>query len=234
MEKKKGSAKVRKKRALSREHPESEAALRERSLRIIDILKKTYPDARCALDFKSPLEILVATILSAQCTDARVNIVTKELFKKYKLPKDYLKVTAEELEKEIHSTGFYRQKAKSIRGCCEALVQKYNGEVPRDMDSLTSLPGVGRKTANVVMGECFDWPAITVDTHMSRVAARLGLTREDDPVKIEMDLRIIIPESECTLFTHRIINHGRKICAARKPQCAICPLSELCPSAGKL
>lgn len=220
--------------ASARNYRESEKALKARALKIVNILKETYPEAKCALEFSSPLEILVATILSAQCTDVRVNIVTKELFKKYKSPKDYLAVPQEELEKDIHSTGFYRQKAKSIRGCSEAIVAAHGGKVPADMDSLTALPVVGRKTANVVMGECFGWPAITVDTHMGRVAARLALTKESDPVKIEMDLRKVIPEDECTLFTHRVITHGRQICAARKPQCAICPLSDLCPSSGKI
>lgn len=212
---------------------ESAKARAARALAIIEQLKKDYPDASCALDFRNPLELLVATILSAQCTDARVNIVTKDLFQKYTKAQDYLDVAPEELEKDIHSTGFFRQKAKSIRGCCQALIDEHGGTMPGTLDALVKLPGVGRKTANVILGECFNWPAIVVDTHMKRLAGRLGLTANTDPDKIEMDLRELIPDEEATLFTHRLITHGRQICNARKPQCAVCNLAELCPSQGK-
>ena len=197
---------------------------------ILPILKKTYPQAKCRLDHTTPLELLVATILSAQCTDDRVNIVTKSLFKKYKSARDYAKVTQEALEKDIQSTGFYRNKAKSIRAMAAALLEHHGGNVPQTMDELTHLAGVGRKTANVVLGNAFDQNVgVVVDTHIGRVSQRLGLTDHADPVKIEQDLMPIVPQPEWTLWAHLLIAHGRAICQARKPKCEICPLLAYCP-----
>src|SRR5256885_15032921 len=206
---------------------------RRRRVKItLPILKQMYPDAKCSLDHRTPLELLVATILSAQCTDDRVNIVTKDLFKKYRTAADYARAPQEEFEKEIQSTGFFRNKTKSIRGMAQALSEKHNGEVPQTMEELTALPGVGRKTANVVLGNAFKKNVgIVVDTHVSRVSARLGLTANSDPVKIEEDLMKLIPQKEWTVFSHRLIYHGRQICIARKPKCSECRLNELCPSA---
>lgn len=199
---------------------------------ILAILKKTYPDARCSLDFKTPLELLVATILSAQCTDVRVNIVTKELFKKYRTPADYARSVQEELERDIQTTGFYRNKAKSIRAMAASLLEQHGGDVPRTMEELTLLAGVGRKTANVVLGNAFDTNVgITVDTHVTRLSQRLGLTKYEDAVKIEQDLIPLVPQKDWALWSHLLIYHGRKICIARNPRCAECPLRPHCPSA---
>ncbi len=199
---------------------------------ILPILKRTYPLATCSLDFANPLQLLVATILSAQCTDVRVNIVTKSLFKKYKSAKDFADVAQETLEKDIQSTGFYRNKAQNIRSMAADLVEKHGGQVPRTMDELTTLAGVGRKTANVVLGNAFGINVgVTVDTHVTRVAGRLGLTKEADAVKIEQDLIPIVPQEDWALWSHLLIYHGRAICIARKPKCAECPLREWCPSA---
>ena len=206
---------------------------RDRVVRfILPILKQTYPAAKCSLDFGDPLQLLVATILSAQCTDERVNAVTKSLFKKYRSAKDYADVAQEELEKDIQSTGFYRNKAKAIRGMAQALVQEHRGQVPETMDELTALSGVGRKTANVVLGNAFQKNiGVVVDTHVTRVANRLGLTDHlVDAVKIEQDLIRIIPEEEWTLWSHLLIHHGRAICQARKPRCELCPLLPHCPA----
>ena len=220
--------------------PRAEAAKwterRERVAKaILPILKQTYPTAKCSLDFKTPLQLLVATILSAQCTDERVNAVTKSLFKKYKSPQDYAQVPPEELERDIQSTGFYRNKTKSIRGMAQALVERHGGKVPRTMDELTDLAGVGRKTANVVLGNAFDTNVgVTVDTHVTRVSNRLALTDHlVDAVKIEQDLMRIVPREKWTQWSHLLIHHGRAICQARKPKCEICPLLPHCPAGQK-
>ena len=202
---------------------------------ILPILKATYPHAKCSLDFKTPLQLIVATILSAQCTDERVNIVTKGLFKKYPAAKDYADVPQETLEKDIQSTGFFRNKAKSLRGMAAALVERHGGRVPQTMDELTQLAGVGRKTANVVLGNAFHQNVgVVVDTHVTRVANRLGLTKHAvDAVKIEQDLMQVVPQEEWTLFSHLLIHHGREICQARKPKCRECSLLDYCPAGPK-
>jgi len=216
----------------------SPKTLRERQARvaaILPILKKTYPEAKCSLDHRTPLELLVATILSAQCTDDRVNIVTKDLFKKYRSAEEYARVPQETLEKDIQSTGFYRNKAKSIRAMARSLVDLHKGDVPKTMDELTELHGVGRKTANVVLGNAFgENIGVVVDTHVTRLSNRLGLTSHAvDAVKIEQDLMQVVPQNEWTLWSHLLIHHGRKICQARKPKCDICPLLEYCPAGKK-
>jgi len=192
-------------------------------------LAKLYPDAECALQHDNPLQLLVATILSAQCTDVRVNLVTPALFARYATAQDFAEVEPAELEALIQSTGFFRNKAKNIKECCRMLVEHFNGEVPPRLDDLVTLPGVGRKTANVVLGNCFDVPGITVDTHVGRLSRRIGLTVEHDPVKVEHDLMKILPNKEWTLFSHRMIFHGRQVCFARKPACSTCPLIAFCP-----
>lgn len=202
---------------------------KERAKKIFGLLKKEYPKVKPALNFKSPFELLIATILSAQCTDARVNIVTESLFKKYKLPSDYLKVPQEELEKDIYSTGFYRQKAKSIRNCCNILVEKYNSKVPEDFNALTQLPGVGRKTASVVAGNAFNIPAIAVDTHVIRLSNLLGFVNTKNPIKIEKVLKELLPKKDWINSSHWLASHGRKVCIARKPKCEICVVANLCP-----
>ncbi len=201
--------------------------------KILETLDRLYPDARCSLNFSNPLELLVATILSAQCTDERVNEVTKELFRKYRSAEDYARVPQEELEKDIRPTGFYKNKAKSLRGCCKQLVEKFGGRVPADLDELVKLPGIGRKTANVVLGAAFGIPGIVVDTHVKRISRRLGLTAEKDPVKIEFDLMKIIPRERWTKFSHQMIYHGRAVCKARNPLCDECALREYCDYYGK-
>ncbi|MFN3872432.1 MAG: endonuclease III [Ignavibacterium sp.] len=201
-----------------------------RAKKIFDILKDEYPDAKIALNFSSPFQLLIATILSAQCTDQRVNIVTKDLFKKYKSPKDFLNVNDEELEKDIFSTGFYKQKAKSIKACCKELIEKYNGKVPNDFDELVKLPGVGRKTASVVAGNAFGIPAIAVDTHVKRLSNLLGFVETDNPDKIEMRLKELLPKEYWVLSSHLLATHGRKICIARRPKCEQCVISKYCPS----
>jgi endonuclease-3 len=204
----------------------------ERANDIIVRLKRMYPKAKCALDFTNAFELLIATILSAQSTDARVNIVTKSLFRKYPDPKAFAEASQVEMERDVKQTGFFRNKAKAVIAASKAIVEKHNGEVPRTMDELTALPGVGRKTANVVLANAFKIAVgIVVDTHVTRVSARLGLTATDDAVKIEQDLMALIPQKEWTNFSHRVIAHGRTICIARKPKCAQCALNELCPSA---
>ena len=195
---------------------------------ILDILAQTYPKAKCSLDFKNPLELLVATVLSAQCTDERVNQVTKSLFNKYRTAADYANAPLEKLEDDIRSTGFFRNKAKSLKNCGVALVEQHQGEVPGNLGQLVKLPGIGRKTANVILGAAFKIPGIVVDTHVGRISQRMGLTREQDPVKIEFDLMEIIPKDKWTVFSHQLIQHGRKICTARKPKCLECPLVEHC------
>jgi endonuclease-3 len=199
---------------------------------ILPILKRTYPQAKCSLDHRSPLELIVATILSAQSTDERVNIVTKSLFRKYRTAADYARAPQEELERDIHSTGFYRNKAKSLRAMAAALIERHGGKVPQTMDELTALAGVGRKTANVVLGNAFCQNiGVVVDTHVTRVSWRLGLTKNKDAKKIEQDLMPIVPQTDWTLFSHLLIFHGRSICQARNPRCEECPLREHCPSA---
>lgn len=201
-----------------------------RAKKIFDLLDKEYPDVKPALEYTNAFELLIATILSAQCTDVRVNIVTKDLFKKYKKPADYLKVSDEELEKDIFSTGFYRQKAKSIKNCCEELVAKYNGKVPADFEALTKLPGVGRKTASVVAGNAFGIPSIAVDTHVKRLSNLLGFLKSSDPIKIEFRLKELLPESRWINAAHWLASHGRKVCIARRPKCYECVIGQLCPS----
>jgi endonuclease-3 len=207
----------------------------ERAIAICEILARIYPTAHCELDYTNPLELLIATILSAQCTDKRVNIVTKDLFRVCKSAADYVALPAEQLEDFIKTAGFYRTKAKNIKACCKDLVGKHGGEVPRTMEALTALAGVGRKTANVVLGNAFDINVgVVVDTHVQRLSARLGLTRHKDPKKIEQDLIKLIPQEKWTLFSHWLIWHGRRRCYARKPDCPGCELREICPSAGKV
>ena len=202
----------------------------ERMDTILSILKKTHTDARIALEYSNPLELLVATILSAQCTDARVNMVTKDLFQKYKVASDYANVPIEQLEKDIYSTGFYRNKAKNIKNAADKLIDLYGGEVPGTMEELLELDGVGRKTANVVLGHCFDTPGIVVDTHVSRLSNRFGFVNTKNPVKIEFELMELIPEEDWVMFTHYMIQHGRKTCDSRSPKCHDCVISNHCPS----
>ena len=207
----------------------------KRATAICGILARTYPQAHCELDYTTPLELLIATILSAQCTDKRVNIVTKELFRVCRSASDYATLPQEQLEEIIKTAGFYRSKAKNIRACCAELVAKHGGEVPRTMETLTALAGVGRKTANVVLGNAFDINVgVVVDTHVQRLSARLGLTKNTDPVKIEQDLIKLVPRDKWTLFSHWLIWHGRRRCYARKPDCPGCELRAICPSAGKV
>ena len=207
---------------------------KERVQRIIQRLMEAYPNAHCELDFETPFQFLVATILSAQCTDKRVNIVTQTLFPKYPNPFELAAVSQDELELAIKSTGFYRGKAKNLRAMAKDLVEKYRGEVPRTMGELTQLAGVGRKTANVVLGNAFSIAeGIVVDTHVARLAKRLDLTRRDEPEKIEADLMRLVPQSQWTIFSHWLIWHGRRRCYARNPDCANCEIGSLCPSFGK-
>lgn len=202
----------------------------ERAKKIAAKLKKEYPDAKTPLKHKNPLQLLIATILSAQCTDQRVNMVTPSLFAKYKNAKDFAGAKPAELEKIIRSTGFFKNKTKSIIGCCKDLVEKHGGRVPASLDQLVKLPGIGRKTANVVLGACFDIPGIVVDTHVKRLSNLLKLTKNSDPVKIEFDLMEIIPEKDWSLFSMLLIFHGRRICIARRPRCCECVINSLCPS----
>jgi len=197
------------------------------------ILRKTYPRAKIALEFVNPLELLIATILSAQCTDVRVNMVTKDLFKKYRSAADWAKADLEQIESDIRSTGFFRNKAINIKGACARIVEQYEGKVPGNMDELLTLPGVGRKTANCVLGDAFGIPGITCDTHVIRLSRRLGLSENSDPVKLEFDLAEIVPKAHWTLFSHLLISHGRNVCKARKPDCPNCPISTYCPAANR-
>jgi len=209
---------------------ETAVALTGRTRLILAALRHAYPDAHCELNFSNPLQLLVATILSAQCTDKRVNLVTVDLFRRYCTAADYANAPLAEVEEAIKSTGFFRNKAKNIQGCCRKLVEQHGGEVPRTMDELTALDGVGRKTANVVLGNAFDSNlGIVVDTHVSRLAQRLGLTTETDAVKIEQALIKLVPREDWTLFSHWLIWHGRRRCGARKPDCAGCEIAVLCP-----
>jgi endonuclease-3 len=214
-------------RAARRETP---AELAERTREIVARLESVYPDAKCALHHENAFQLLVATILSAQCTDARVNMVTPELFARYPDARAFAEAEPEELERRIQSTGFFRNKTRNIIGCCQALVMHHGGEVPADMSALVALPGVGRKTANVVLGNVFGIPGIVVDTHVSRLSQLLRLTSEQDPNKIEIDLMGVVPRVKWTQLAHLLIEHGRRVCIARRPQCGACVLSDLCPS----
>ncbi len=207
---------------------ESLDAKRRRARKIIRALKKAYPDAKIALDFSNPLELLVATILAAQCTDERVNRVTPALFAKYRTARDWAQADLAALERLIHSTGFFRAKARAIVGMARALVERHGGEVPRTRDALTEMPGVGLKTANVILGNAFGQPAIAVDTHVFRVAQRLGLARSEDADEIHDQLVEVLPRREWTLITHLLTTHGRRTCSARKPACPVCPVRALC------
>jgi endonuclease-3 len=203
----------------------------ERAPEIVKRLTKAYPDATVALKASNPLEMLVATILSAQCTDERVNMVTATLFRKYRTPRDYLKVPESELAADIKPTGFFNQKTRSIRGSCQRIVDVYGGKVPATMDELVTLPGVARKTANIVLGNSFATVVgIAVDTHVRRVSQRLGFTSNADPDKIEQDLMRVLPKEQWFTFTYKLIDHGRTVCVARTPRCDVCPVSDLCPS----
>jgi endonuclease-3 len=213
---------------------ESRDAKRARARKIVRALKKAYPDAKIALDFRNPLELLVATILSAQCTDERVNMVTPALFEKYRTAPDYAAADAAALEQDVRSTGFYRAKSRSIIGMAKALVASHGGEVPRRRESLTELPGVGLKTANVILGNAFGEQAIAVDTHVFRVSQRLGLARSEDPDEIHDQLLDVLPKTELTLTTHLLQSHGRRCCAAKKPLCPACAVKTLCPWPGKI
>jgi endonuclease-3 len=205
---------------------------RKRAHEIVRRLAKAYPDAHCALHHQNALQLLIATILSAQCTDVRVNMVTPALFARYPTAKDFAEAGPPELERMIQSTGFFRAKARNIKACCQELVEKHGGQVPGTMEELVPLPGIGRKTANVVLGNAFGVPGVTVDTHVRRLSQRLALTEHDDPVKIERDLMAVIPNKEWTMFSHRMIFHGRQICHARRPACEECVLNSVCPKVG--
>jgi endonuclease-3 len=208
-------------------------AAADRVKRIWPILRNTYPDAKIALNFSNPLELLIATILSAQCTDVRVNLVTKDLFQKYRSATDWAKADRKQIEEDIKTTGFFRNKARNIQGACAKIVAEHKGRVPHTMEELTARPGVGRKTANVVLGNAFDIPGVVCDTHVIRLARRLELSDNTDPVKLEFDLADIVPKKNWTLFSHLLIFHGRNICKARKPDCPRCPIAEYCPAADK-
>jgi endonuclease III len=206
-------------------------SLKTRTKKIIQLLKRAYPDAKCSLNHSNAFELLIATILSAQCTDERVNIVTADLFRKYRQPGDYLKVSAHELQDDIRTTGFFRNKTKSIQGTAKILAEQYSGRVPETIEELLELPGVARKTANVVLGNAFGViSGIVVDTHVTRLSRRLALTEQRHPEKIENDLVKIVPKKDWVIFSHLLIAHGRKICKARSPLCAECVVEKLCPS----
>ena len=205
----------------------------ERVRKIFPILRKTYPQAKIALKSANPLEMLIATILSAQCTDERVNMVTKDLFKKYTSAEDWVKADIKQIESDIKSTGFYHNKAVNIKGACTKIKEQFDGKVPGTMEELLTLPGVGRKTANVVLGNAFGIPGVVCDTHVIRLSRRLGLSENSDPVKLEFDLAEIVPKKNWMLFSDLLIFHGRNICKARKPDCANCPIEKFCPAANK-
>jgi endonuclease-3 len=214
---------------------ETAAARYERTQKIISALKQTYPGAHCELNFSNPLQLLIATILSAQCTDKRVNIVTAALFQQYRSAKDFADAPLADIEAAVKTTGFFRNKAKNIKACCAALVKRFGGEVPRTMDELHALAGVGRKTANVVLGNAFDINVgVVVDTHVTRLSNRLGLVKGTDAVKLEQELCKLMPQNEWTLFSHLLIWHGRRRCMARNPDCAKCEIRHLCPQIGVL
>ena len=205
---------------------------RKNARAIYRILTKTYPEVRCELDFKNPLQLLVAVVLSAQCTDKRVNAITPALFKKYKSAKDYAKAPLSEIEQFIYSAGFYHAKARHLKGLGRKIVEEFGGEVPATIEELVTLPGVGRKTANVVLGHAFGIPGITVDTHFGRLSRRFEWSSSMDPVKVEREVGLLIPEKEWTNLSQRMIWHGRRICHSRKPACGACPLAKICPSVG--
>lgn len=204
-----------------------------RIMRILPLLRKAYPNAATALHYSNPLELLIATILSAQCTDKQVNLVTPKLFAKYKSASDWANAPRSRIETDIRSTGFFRNKAESIKSACAMLAQRHGGKIPATMEELTRLPGVGRKTASVVLGNAFGVPAIACDTHVIRLSRRLGLSANRDPVKLEFDLAEIIPKRSWTVFSHLLVLHGRNVCKARKPDCDRCVISSLCPAAGR-
>ncbi len=211
---------------------ETSEQLKSRAKKIIALLRKTYPDSKCSLVYKTPHQLLVATILSAQCTDERVNMVTPDLFRKYKTVKAFAVADIKDLENDIRSTGFFHNKAKGIKNSSKIIVEQYGGEMPRTLDEMVALPGVGRKTGSAVLGEAFGLAeGIVVDTHVKRISNKLGFTSEADPVKIERDLMEIIPHKDWIKFTHLMIDHGRARCKARRPDCGHCPLAKLCPSA---
>ena len=210
----------------------ADSETRKKARAVYRILSKTYPEIRCELDFKNPLELIVATVLSAQCTDKRVNTITPALFKKYKTAKAYAGADIHQLEELVFQTGFYRAKARHIKGIGIRLLEEFNGEVPSTLEELITLPGVGRKTANVVLGHAFDIPGITVDTHFGRLSRRFGWTKEMDPVKVERIVGELIPQKEWTNLSQRMIWHGRRICHSRKPACGACPVAKMCPSVG--
>jgi endonuclease-3 len=207
-------------------------ATKQHAGRVVRGLARLYPDARCSLDYQDPLQLLVATILSAQCTDARVNMVTPTLFARFPDAKSLAEAKSADLEKLIQSTGFYRNKARNIQACCRRLVEEHDGKVPATMEELVPLPGVGRKTANVVLGNAYGIPGVTVDTHVGRLSRRLGLSDQTDPEKVERDLMALLPKKTWTDFSHRMILHGRQVCQARKPRCDECGLAKVCPKIG--
>ncbi len=211
---------------------ESLASKKERLLQILTIFRQVYADADCTLDYQNALQLLIATQLAAQCTDARVNLVTPALFQKYPDVYAFAHADETELQEDIRSTGFFRNKARNIIGCCQMLIKDYNGEVPGTMEDLLRLPGVGRKTANLVLGDFFGIPGVVVDTHATRLSNRMGFTKEKDPYKIEMDLQKVIPRESWAEFCHQLVYHGRQYCDARKPQCDTCPINHLCPKIG--
>jgi len=212
---------------------ESRTALVRRARKVNRLLGELFPDARCELDFENPLQLLVATVLSAQCTDKRVNLVTPNLFRKFPTVESLASAKREDIEDAIKSTGFYRNKATSIQGLAAAIIERHKGAVPQTMDELVKLPGVGRKTANVVLGNAFEVPGITVDTHIGRIARRMGWTAHTDPVKVEFDLMDLFDKKDWTMLNHRLIFLGRRICHSRRPACGACPLAKLCPSYGE-
>jgi endonuclease-3 len=213
--------------------PTVSADAKKHAAEIVRLLRREYPDATCSLTFTNPLELLVATVLSAQCTDERVNLVTEDLFRKYRDAADYARVPIAELEKDIQSTGFFRNKAKSIQNCCRLLAEHHDGQVPRSIEQLVELPGIGRKTANVILGTAFGIASgVVVDTHVARLSRRMGLSTNKDPEKIERDLMAAVPRKEWVALAHRMIQHGRRVCNARKPKCEACALSSVCPKIG--
>ena len=212
---------------------ESPLALTRRARRTNRELAALYPDAHCELDFTTPLELAVATVLSAQCTDKRVNEVTPALFRTYRSAQDYAQADRAALEEQIRPTGFFRNKTTSLMGLGAALVERHGGELPRTLEELVKLPGIGRKTANVILGNAFGVPGLTVDTHFGRLVRRFGWTTEDDPVKVESAVAVLLPKSEWTMFSHRVIFHGRRVCLSRKPACGACAIAHLCPAYGE-
>jgi endonuclease III len=213
--------------------PSDQGDIKKIAAQVVRLLHRHYPDAKCSLNFQTPLELLVATILSAQCTDERVNIVTQSLFGKYRSAADYARAELAELERDIQSTGFYRNKAKNIQNCCRLLVQQYDGKVPPNIDQLVALPGIGRKTANVILGTAFEIASgVVVDTHVTRLSRRMGLSQQKDAEKIESELMEVVPRKQWVAFSHRMIQHGRNVCVARKPKCDACPLGTICPRVG--